>query len=148
MPVSTARAQWSGSLFDGKGSVEPASGAFGALPLTWENRADKRPAGSTSPEELIATAHAGCFSMAFSNMLAQNGTPPEHLAVEANVEFDTSGSGGARISSSELRVTGVVPGIDAATFDDIAAKARDGCPVSKALTGNVDLSVHSTLEPS
>jgi osmotically inducible protein OsmC len=147
MPVSTARAQWSGSLFDGKGSVEPASGAFGALPLTWENRADKRPAGSTSPEELIAAAHAGCFSMAFSNMLAKNGTPPEHLAVEANVEFDTGGAG-PRVSSSELRVTGVVPGIDAATFDDLAAEARDGCPVSKALTGNVDLSVHSTLEAS
>jgi osmotically inducible protein OsmC len=143
MAVSRATAQWSGSLFEGKGSVTPESGVFGELPLTWEGRTE-RPAGSTSPEELIAAAHAGCFSMALSNILAKGGNEATGLEVKANVTFET-GEGGPRIASVQLDVTGTVPGIDQAKFEEAVGQAKDGCPVSKALTGNVDISASASL---
>lgn len=141
--VSRATAQWSGTLFEGKGSVEPASGVFGVLPLTWEGRTD-RPEGSTSPEELIACAHSACFSMALSNIIAKEGSEAESLVVKANVTFEV-GDAGPRISAVHLDVTGTVPGIDQAKFEELAGKAKDGCPVSKALAGNVELSAAATL---
>jgi lipoyl-dependent peroxiredoxin len=144
MAVSRATAQWSGSLFEGKGSVTPESGVFGELPLTWEGRTD-RPEGSTSPEELIAAAHAGCFSMALSNILAKGGNEASSLEVTANVTFEV-GDAGPRIATSRLDVKGSVPGIDQAKFEEAVGQAKDGCPVSKALAGNVDLSASASLE--
>ena len=143
MGVSHATAQWSGSLFEGKGSVTPESGSFGELPMTWEGRTD-RPEGSTSPEELIASAHASCFSMALSNILAKGGNEAESLQVKAAVTFEV-GDAGPRISTVHLDVTGNVPGIDQQGFADAVAQAKVGCPVSKALAGNVEISADATL---
>jgi osmotically inducible protein OsmC len=144
MAVSRATAQWSGSLFEGKGSVAPESASFGDLPLTWEGRTE-RPEGSTSPEELIAAAHAGCFSMALSNVLAKGGNEATSLQVKANVTFEV-GDAGPRIASVQLDVTGSVPGIDQAKFEEAVGQAKDGCPVSKALAGNVDITASGSLE--
>ena len=140
MAESRATARWSGSLFEGKGSVAPESGAFSELPLTWEARTD-RPEGSTSPEELIAAAHAGCFSMALSNILAKGGNEAESLQTVAQVTFDTKD--GPRISKIHLDVTGTVPGLDQSGFEEAVSAAKEGCPVSKALA--VDITASGTL---
>jgi len=141
--VSHATAKWSGTLFEGSGSVTPESGVFGELPLTWEGRTD-RPEGSTSPEELIASAHSACFSMALSNIIAKEGKEASSLVVKADVSFEVSDAG-PRISSSHLEVTGTVPGIDQAKFEELVGKAKVGCPVSKALAGNVDITAEGKL---
>jgi osmotically inducible protein OsmC len=139
---SFAEATWHGSLLEGNGTIESVgSGAFGPLPVTWASRAEGV-GGGTTPEELIAAAHATCFSMALSNILAKAGTPPETLSVSAKVSF-VAGTG---ITASALDVKGVVPGLDEAGFRAAAEEARDGCPVSQALMGNVDLSVAARLE--
>jgi len=135
---------WSGDLAHGNGTVRFASGAIPELPVTWASRTE-RSEGKTSPEELIAGAHAACFSMAFSNELAQAGTPPTRLDVSAVVTFDQV-DGGWKVASSALTVRGVVPGLDQAGFAQKAAAAKDGCPVSGALKGNVALSVDAVLE--
>lgn len=144
MAESRATAHWSGSLFEGKGNVTPESGAFGELPLTWEGRTD-RPEGSTSPEELIASAHAGCFSMALSNVLAQGDTPADSLEVKAAVTFEVDDAG-PRIVAVHLDVTGGVAGTDQTAFEQAVDKAKVGCPVSKALAGNVDITASATLQ--
>jgi len=144
MADSRATAHWSGSLIEGKGSVTPESGSFGELQLTWEGRTD-RPEGSTSPEELIASAHSSCFSMALSNILAKDGNEAESLQVKATVTFEVGGAG-PRITASHLDVIGKVPGIDQQGFADAVDKAKDGCPVSKALAGNVDITADAALE--
>jgi lipoyl-dependent peroxiredoxin len=141
--VSHATAKWSGTLFEGSGSVTPESGVFGELPLTWEGRTD-RPEGSTSPEELIAAAHSACFSMALSNTIAKEGSEATSLEVKANVAFEVTDAG-PRIASSHLDVTGAVPGIDQSKFEELVGKAKVGCPVSKALAGNVDITATGTL---
>jgi osmotically inducible protein OsmC len=139
-----AEVTWSGDLMSGNGMVESVgSGAFGPLELTWKARAEDSD-GKTSPEELIAAAHAGCFCMALSHGLAQAGTPPQSLSATARVTF-VPGTG---ITTSALDVRGVVPGIDEAAFRQAAEGAKDNCPVSKALTGNVELSVTARLEAS
>ena len=125
---SQAQAVWEGDLKGGRGSVRPASGAFAELPLTWHARADSRDAG-TSPEELIASAHAGCFAMALSNTLSGGGHVPERLETSARVTFQA----GEGITGIHLTARGTVPGIDAAGFEEAAAQAKAGCPVSKAL---------------
>jgi osmotically inducible protein OsmC len=143
--VRQADATWAGDLPTGKGTVTAmSSGAFSALAITWASRIEAAD-GRTSPEELLAAAHAACFSMAFSNELAKRGTPPERLAVSANVTLDLTDAG-RRVISSALIVSGRVPGIDAATFAEIAEIAKDGCPISNALKGNVALSVEPVLE--
>lgn len=141
MSDSSATATWKGDLFSGQGTVQPASGAFATLPISWPARSE-RPSDKTSPEELIAGAHAGCFSMAFSNALAKAGHAPEHLETTAVVTF-VPGTG---ITRSALTVKGRVPGIDAAEFERLADEAKGGCPVSQALKNNVELSVSATLE--
>jgi len=141
--VSRATAKWSGTLFEGSGSVTPESGVFGELPLTWERRTD-RPEGTTSPEELIASAHAGCFSMALSNIIAKEGSEASSLVVKANVSFEVADAG-PRISTIHLEVTGSVPGVDQAKFEELVGKAKVGCPVSKALAGNVDITAEGKL---
>ena len=139
-----ARAHWEGSLLEGQGTVELTSSGIGTYPITWASRAESAD-GRTSPEELIAAAHASCFSMAFGNELAKRGFPPERLAVSASVTLDMTDAG-RRVISSALTVSGRVPGIDAATFAEIAEIAKSGCPISNALKGNVTLSVEPTLE--
>lgn len=140
-----AETTWTGDLLAGAGSINyVSSGAVTRLPVTWASRTEAHD-GRTSPEELIAAAHASCFSMAFSARLAKNGTPAEKLTVRAVVTFD-KGDAGWGITRSDLTVTGRVPGIDAATFATIAEDAKNGCPVSQALKGNVALGVTATLE--
>ena len=134
---------WTGTLATGGGSVDLHSGVATALPVTWASRTD-RSNGKTSPEELIAAAHASCFSMALSHGLTEAGTPPQELKVSATVTFSET-DGGFALSRSALEVTGSVPGLDAAGFAAAAEAAKDGCPVSRALKGNVELSVSATL---
>jgi osmotically inducible protein OsmC len=136
---------WSGPLATGSGSVSAStSSAFSDLPVTWASRTEAAD-GRTSPEELVAAAHASCFAMALSGALARAGTPPDRLDVHAEVTFDKL-EAGWRIVSSALTVVGVVPGMSAEDFVAAAEATRDGCPVSKALVGNVALSVQATLE--
>jgi len=139
-----AEATWSGDLTSGSGTVSAVtSGAFSDLPVTWAARTEG-PAGMTSPEELVAAAHAACFCMAFSGDLARAGTPPTRLEVSADVTFDKV-EAGWKVASSALAVRGEVPGISAEAFQAAAEAARDGCPISGALKGNVELSVEATL---
>jgi lipoyl-dependent peroxiredoxin len=136
-----AEVTWRGDLMSGAGTIDKVgSGAFGPLDVTWTSRTEE-PEGRTSPEELIAAAHAACFSMAFSNILAKAGTPPEQLNTSATVTF-VPGTG---ITSSKLEVDGVVPGLDEERFQAAAEEAKDGCPVSGALKGNVELSITARL---
>jgi osmotically inducible protein OsmC len=139
--ISRADATWTGDLTSGSGTVTPESGAFGALPVSWASRAE-RVHGKTSPEELIAAAHSACFNMAFSNGLAKAGHKPERLNTKAEVEF-VPGTG---ITTITLTVRGRVPGITKDEFAKQAEAAKEGCPVSKALHGNVDLKLDATLE--
>ena len=134
-----ATVNWEGSIMEGKGQLKAGTGAF-TLPVTFPRRIGE-PGGQTSPEELIAAAHAACFSMALSHGLAQAGTPAEKLETSAKVTF-VPGTG---ITTSALTVVGTVPGIDEETFRQAAETAKDGCPVSQALSGNVALSVDARL---
>jgi osmotically inducible protein OsmC len=139
-----ARAIWTGDLLKGSGEVTAiSSGRFSSLPVSWSARTEA-PAGKSSPEELLAAAHASCFCMALSAGLAKKGTPPERLETTATVTFDKVGDGWS-VTSSELEVRGSVPGIDDAGFRAAAEEAKDGCPISRALKGNVRLSVKATL---
>ena len=142
--VRRAEATWEGDLASGGGVVSAVtSGVFTDLPVTWASRAEE-PEGRTSPEELVAAAHAACYCMALSNGLGKADTPPTRLEVSASVTFEVTDAG-ACVASSELVVIGNVPGITASAFEEAAEAAKDGCPISKALAGNVDLSVEATL---
>ena len=143
--IRHAEVNWSGDLQSGSGVIKyVTSGVFSRLPVSWASRTSAHN-GKTSPEELLAAAHASCFSMAFSARLGKNGTPPTDLNVRAEVTFDQV-DGGWKVTQSVLKVDAVVPGIDDATFQRIAEDARDNCPISKALAGNVQLSVEATLQ--
>jgi osmotically inducible protein OsmC len=143
--IRRAEATWSGALAQGSGAVSAiSSGAFSSLPVTWASRTEASD-GRTSPEELVAAAHASCFAMALSGTLGRAGTPPERLDVSAEVTFDKL-EAGWRVVSSALTVNGVVPGMSAADFEAAAQSTKDGCPISVALAGNVALSVKATLE--
>jgi len=143
--VRTANAVWNGDLVNGSGMITyVSSGVFSRLPISWASRTSAHN-GKTSPEELLAAAHAACFSMAFSARLAKNGTPADKLDVKVEVTFDQTESGW-KVASSTIKVTGVVPGIDNATFDRLADDAKDNCPISAAIKGNVALAVEATLE--
>lgn len=140
-----AEANWSGALATGAGTVSAvSSAAFAGLPVSWAARTEASN-GQTSPEELVAAAHASCFAMALSGALGRAGTPPDRLDVSAEVTFDKL-EAGWRVVSSALTVHGWVPGASAADFLSAAEATRDGCPVSQALKGNVVLSVEATLE--
>jgi osmotically inducible protein OsmC len=144
--VRQASVSWSGDLPTGKGSVSAAtSGVFEDLEVSWARRSEADAQGKTSPEELLAAAHASCYAMALSNGLGQAGTPPQSLDVTATVTFDRVG-GGFKVVSSVLEVRGRVPNADDAAFQKAAEAAKDGCPISQALKGNVDMSVKATLE--
>jgi osmotically inducible protein OsmC len=141
----TATVTWNGTLAEGSGTVSAGtSGLFTDLPVSWASRTEGH-GGRTSPEELLAAAHASCFSMALAGGLVRAGTPPDHVHVSATVTFDKVGESWT-VTRSELDVVGTVPGIDDAAFDAAAETAKDNCPVSRALAGNVELSVSATLE--
>jgi osmotically inducible protein OsmC len=141
----TATVTWNGNLATGSGTVSAGSSQlFTDLPVSWAARTEA-PQGQTSPEELLAAAHASCFSMALSGGLDRAGTPPDHLHVSATLTFDKVGDSWT-VTASELDVLGVVPGSDEAAFDAAAQAAKDGCPISRALAGNVALSVTAALE--
>lgn len=142
--VRRAEATWTGDLVSGSGVVSAAtSGKFRDLGVTWADRTQES-SGKTSPEELLAASHAACFSMAFSARLAKNGTPPTRLDVSADVTF-AQVDGGWKVASSALTVRGDVPGISAEDYQRLAEDARDNCPISVALKGNLELSVDATL---
>lgn len=141
MAERTATVTWSGSLMEGSGTIEHVgSGAFGPLDVTWASRTEEH-AGRTSPEELIAAAHASCFSMALSHALAQAGTPAERLETSATVTF-VPGTG---ITKSALRVRGTVSGLDEAAFVQAAQGAKEGCPVSGALAAVPEITLDAAL---
>ena len=141
MADRTAHVTWTGSLLEGAGRITTVgSGAFGPLDVTWESRTEDS-GGRTSPEELIAAAHASCLSMALSNVLAQAGTPPERLDVDATVTF-VPGTG---ITKSALVVKAVVPGIDEPAFLHAAQAAKESCPVSQALAAVPEISLEASL---
>lgn len=137
---SSATTVWEGDLGHGSGVTTPESGAFPPADVSWASRT-KRSAGKTSPEELLAAAHASCYCMQLSHVLAEAGTPPERLEATATVDFEP----GEGVTSSHLVVTGQVPGIDEEAFAAAAASAGEGCPISGALTGNVAITVDATL---
>ena len=141
MAESIANVTWTGSLFEGSGTVDRVgSGAFGGLPVTWKARTGEE-GGLTTPEELIAAAHASCFSMALSLVLDNAGTPPERLETSATVTF-VPGTG---ITKSALTVRGTVPGMDEAAFVEAAEGAKENCPVSKALAAVPEITLDASL---
>jgi osmotically inducible protein OsmC len=140
MADRTASVTWSGSLMDGAGTIDSVgSGAFGPLDVTWASRTED--SALTSPEELLAAAHASCYSMALSHALAQAGSPPDRLETSATVTF-VPGTG---ITKSAIRVRGTVPGIDEAAFLEAAQGAVEGCPVSKALAAVPEITLDAAL---
>jgi osmotically inducible protein OsmC len=140
---STASTSWDGTLARGSGTTSLASGAAAPLNVSWGARAE-RTAGTTSPEELIAAAHASCYAMAFSSALAEAGATPEHVDVSVTVTFEMV-DGAPTITRSALTVRGSAGGIDAAGFAEAAAGAKAGCPVSRALQGNVEITLDAAL---
>jgi osmotically inducible protein OsmC len=147
MPVALRESEilWEGPLGGGAGELTSGSGALNKLGVTWASRT-KRPEGRTSPEELIAAAHASCFAMALALVLGGNQTPPERLAVKATCTLDEV-DGAPRITTIELAVRAQVPGLQAADLERLIESAGDLCPVSNALRGNVKINVRSELLP-
>jgi osmotically inducible protein OsmC len=143
MAVAERRAEivWEGNLQQGSGKFTVGSGAMGEMPVTWASRTE-RP-DKTSPEELIAAAHGSCFAMALSNVLNEGGTPPERLEISAACTFDV---GDTEVSSVDLDIRGRVPGLDAESFQRAVEQANEGCPVSNAIKGNVDIRLKASLD--
>ena len=140
--VRRAEVTWRGDLMSGAGTIDSVgSGAFSGLGVTWAARTEDASDGRTSPEELIAAAHASCFSMSLSHGLAQAGHAPERLHVSAESSF-VPGTG---ITAMALVLEGVVPGLDESGFREAAEQAKENCPVSKALAGNVEITLDARL---
>jgi osmotically inducible protein OsmC len=137
-----AEVTWTGSLLEGSGTItKTTSGAIGEQPVSWAARSEDATGGKTSPEELIAAAHAACFSMSLSSGLAKAGTPPERLQTSATVTFQP----GEGITKVALTVEATVPGIDAAAFEEAAQTAKVNCPVSKALASVPEITLEAQL---
>ncbi len=146
MAERSATTIWEGGLTDGSGSFSVGTGAFGPQDVSWARRTED-PEGATSPEELIAAAHAACYSMAFSYTLQNNGTPPQRLEVTSKVGFGPKeGGGGMEVKYSRLSVKGKVDGLTPEQFAELAKAGEAGCPVSNALRNNVAIELESTLE--
>jgi osmotically inducible protein OsmC len=143
MAERSATTGWDGDLAKGAGTLNGASGALHDLSVTWASRTE-RSDGKTSPEELIAAAHSSCFSMALAHGLTEAGNAPEHLDVTSKVTLDLV-DGAPTVTTSELTVSGRVPGIDQTTFEQAASDAGTNCPISRALAG-VQITVNATLE--
>jgi len=145
--IRRAEVFWEGDLLHGEGRLfARSSGLFDGASVTWASRS-AQPDGRTSPEELLAAAHAACFAMALSAQLAKAGTPPRRLDVTASVTFDSTGDG-FRVTSSALEVKAAVPGDDDEAFARAVEQAKDGCPISQAIKGNVAISVEASLAPA
>ena len=143
--IRRATVKWDGDLATGDGYVSATtSRAFSALPVTWAARTE-RADGRTSPEELLAAAHATCYTMAFSSELAKAGSPPDRLETSSEVTFDRV-DGKWTVISSKLTVRGRVTGLNNDRFRAIAEQAKDGCPISRAIVGNVAISLDAALE--
>jgi osmotically inducible protein OsmC len=141
---SKATTVWEGDLMSGTGRTTAASGTFRDAGLSWKARTEGD-AARTTPEELLAAAHASCFSMALSHGLAQGGHPPSRIETTCVVEFGPKKGGGFEVRSSTLDVKGKVPGIDQAAFEKAAEDAKNGCPISSAL--KIQMSVKAALQP-
>ena len=138
-----ARSVWTGTLTEGEGKLTAeSSSVFTDLPVTWASRSEEQSGGKTSPEELLAAAHASCFSMALSSGLTKAGTPPQKLEVTATATFQA----GEGVKSMHLEVTGAVPGIDEDALRNAAEDAKNNCPVSKALVGIPEITLEAKLE--
>jgi osmotically inducible protein OsmC len=144
MPTRTARTAWNGTLQEGSGQVELSSSKVGTFDVNFPKRAADDAGGTTSPEELIAAAHAACFAMSLSNEIGKAGGTPQALDVTADVTLGRDDSGLA-ITTIQLTVRGEVDGLDADGFQQAAQAAKVGCPVSKALTG-VDITLDAALD--
>lgn len=143
MATAERRAEvvWEGDLLRGNGRFTVGSGAMDEQAVTWASRTE-RSDGKTSPEELIAAAHGSCFAMALSNVLAEGGNPPERLEITAVCTFDVDN---IKVSGVDLDIRGHVPGMDVEDFQSAVEQAEQGCPVSNALRGNVEIQVSATL---
>lgn len=139
--VSRADAVWEGDLTSGNGRVKVASEAISEFPVSWASRAERQH-GKTSPEELLAAAHAACYSMAFSNGLSKAGHKVERLNTTVEVEFIP----GTGVTTSTITTVGHIHGIDEAEFEKLAEAAKEGCPISQALHGNVTLKLKARLD--
>lgn len=137
----TASAHWEGDLKKGKGTISTQSGALKENPYGFNTRFEDQP--GTNPEELIGAAHAGCFSMAFSMLLGQENFTPDSIDTKATITLEER-DGGFTVTASHLEMTARIPGIDQTKFDDIAGKAKVGCPISKLL--NADITLDAKLE--
>lgn len=143
--IRRADVTWTGDLNSGSGTINGVtSGSLGNLPVSWGSRTEEH-RGNTSPEELLAAAHASCFSMSLSSRLAKAGHPPERLETSSEIVFRKE-EAGWKVAESRITVRARVPGISEDAFQTAAEGARDGCPISVALAGNVELSVDATLE--
>ena len=143
--VHEAQAHWEGGLTDGNGRITgSSSGQLAEVPMTWNARTGGDDT-KTSPEELLAAAHASCFSMALAFELQGRNAAPTSLDVSARVGFDPKVGGGFEVSFSELTVTGNVPGISAEDFQAAVQQASEGCPISQALKGNVEITAEAQL---
>ncbi len=145
MPLQQREANvvWTGDLVKGNGTIKAGSGAIPELPVTFAARTEAS-GGKTSPEELLAAAHASCFAMALSNTLAKGGNPPQRLEIKATCSLDRV-EGGLKITTMQLDVVGEVKGMQQAQFEAAARDAGQNCPVSKALHGNLDIRVQACL---
>ena len=138
-----ARAVWTGDLLAGSGTVSGSTGKFSDVPLSWSARTEA-PGGKSSPEELLAAAHAACYAMALSADLGRAGMKPSRIEASARVTFDKVGDKWT-VVSSDIDVRAQVPGADAKKFAEVAEGTKENCPISRALKGNVKLSVKPTL---
>ncbi len=145
MPTRTARTAWNGGLQDGSGQVELSSSKVGTYDVSFPKRAADDAGGTTSPEELVAAAHSSCYAMQFSALIAEAGGTPQSLEVSADVSLGPDPAGGFRLTGIALTVRGEVEGLDEAGFKDAAQKAKETCPISKALTG-VEITLDASLE--
>jgi len=142
--VRTVEVVWEKDLLSGRGSVKISSGALPEFPVTWASRTEA-PGGKTSPEELLAAAHASCYAMALSATLAKKRTPPERLNVTAQCTFDKVGDG-FKVTTMDLKVHGRVPGLEQSTFQEVAQIAEKSCPISNAIRNNVEIRLTAKLD--
>ncbi|GAB3992384.1 OsmC family peroxiredoxin [Nocardioides marmoraquaticus] len=146
MPTRSARTAWNGSLQEGSGQVELSSSKVGTYDVSFPKRAADEAGGATSPEELIAAAHSACYAMQLSALVAEAGGTPLSLDVSADVSLGPDeANGGFKLTGITLTVVGEVEGLDADGFAKAAQAAKEGCPVSKALTG-VEITLDASLE--
>ena len=145
MPTRTARTAWNGTLEQGSGQVELTSSKLDTFEVSFPKRAAEEANGYTSPEELIAAAHSACYAMQLSALIAQAGGTPEALDVQADVSLGPDPAGGFKLTGIKLTVRGEVGGLSDDQFAQVAADAKAGCPISKALTG-VDITLDAALE--